>query len=244
MKKAFVLGGAAALLLACGGRIQPASGDGDPGSGQDQGGAAGGGASGAAASGGGASGGAFGGGGSSGGGQGSTGGTTGTVDPATGLSLGQCMLGMTGAAHAFPPTVGSADGILGAGARVQSVYCNVTSGDTYRLVLLPTRDPEVPVTRDAQATLQHYTGDCSCPTCDCVMDTVGPVSCSVMPYKDDSSHYDASFDCLLPTGEDLPPSHLSGAVHITPIPDTLAAPPSHRSSTEAPALRRRAWSLR
>lgn len=212
MKSSFpvVVAAVVALLSGCGGRIQP-DGSADGAGGADGTSGSSGGSASSAPDPNGTTGGGFGGAGfGNGGGTGADGGSgSGAQPPPPSLVLGQCLLGASGG-PTFPETLGTGAGMLGGSGRADYLWCNVTGDAGYRLELVPTRDPEVPATLRAQATLLADG------------EPLGTASCVLMPYEDDANVYSASFDCTLPPrGEDLPGTRLTGAIHVRPIPDTL-----------------------
>ncbi len=227
MSRTILLAAAIILLVACGGRIQPTDdGTADPATGTTSGGQGANGSNGSngdgtnGGGGGGGQGGGFGSGGASGG-SGSDG-SNGTKPSATSLVLGQCSLRATGA-PSFPLAVGKAMGLIEGSGRADYLSCEVRSNDDWSFTLIPTRDPGVTATAvHAQGTLSSWQGDCGCPSCDCVQQPFGTVTCDVMPIEDDSTMFQASFVCDFPPhGEDLPGTHVTGAFYVHPVPDTL-----------------------
>ncbi len=215
MTRTIVLIAATALLVGCGGRIQPTQdGTDDSTTGTTRGGGQGGSSS-SGASGDPTSGGGFGNGGSPGG-SGSAGSGGGSMPPLT-LALGQCLLGASGA-PSFPDVVGTAGGHIGASGPTVQVTCDVQSNDAYHFMLVPTRSPTSPATLHGEGTLSMWQGNCGCPLCDCVQQTLGTTTCSITPSEDDDTIYHASFVCdFPPRGEDLPGTHLTGAIYVHPL---------------------------
>ncbi len=224
MSRTILLAAAIVLCVACGGRIQPTQdGTDDPTTGTASGGQGSGGGNGDGTNGGGGGGqgGGFGNGGTSGSGSGSDGSNGGSKPPLPSLMLGQCSLGATGG-PSFPQAVGKAMGLIEGSGRADYLSCEVRSNDDWSFTLVPTRDPQVKTTVHAQGTLAAWQGECGCPSCDCVQQTFGTVTCDVTPTEDDGAIYRASFVCdIPPRGEDLPGTHVTGAFYVQPVPDTL-----------------------
>lgn len=224
MTRTIIVATSLTLLVACGGRIQPSpdgTDDGTTGStrGGDVGASAG--SNGDPANGGGGfgGGGGSGGGGNGGAGGGSSGGGGGPSGPS--LALDQCWMNASGGLG-FPGAMGKAFGTLGGSGRADYLRCDVQSDGGFWFTLLPTRDPAVPTTITGRGTLGDWTGECGCPTCDCVQETFATVTCSITPDEDDASIYNASFTCEFPPrGEDLPGTSLTGKIYVRPFPDTL-----------------------
>jgi hypothetical protein len=230
MNKALLLA-SVALLLSCGGRIKDTSANEeqaptseDPGAAGANGSTTGAGSSFGAGSGAGSGGGGNAGGGSSSGAGGGTSGTGSGLD-ATSLTQGQCEMQVSGA-WSFPLTTGYGQGVLGAGPKAAFLSCEIVMAPyTYRLVLVPTRDPDVPTTLVAHAQLFRFVYDHDAP--------VGEGSCTLTPVQDDATTYRASFDCSWPVA-DAYGTQITGAIDASPlVGDTLASP----ARTALPLLR-------